>query len=225
MESLLNRRNQAYKSGFTLIELLIVIAIILILIAIALPNFLEAQMRAKIAKAKSEMRSLGIAMESYLIQYNMFPPDHDPDSLTGANGLFYLTTPIQFIGSVPADPFNEPGSGLQTSEASYEMASTGRSAFPAPAPPPSAPKINAFALHSHGPARRDTFSGNDSWPCGGPIGNPCVGGMGWLDYSPTNGTRSVGQLMQLGGEFTSGLYCVDNWRIVKGYHPVPCPGQ
>ncbi|MBW7937580.1 MAG: prepilin-type N-terminal cleavage/methylation domain-containing protein, partial [Candidatus Omnitrophica bacterium] len=36
------------KAGFTLIELLIVIAIILILISIALPNFLEAQMRAKV---------------------------------------------------------------------------------------------------------------------------------------------------------------------------------
>ncbi|MBE7490114.1 prepilin-type N-terminal cleavage/methylation domain-containing protein [bacterium] len=35
-------------SGFTLIELLIVIAIILILISIALPNFLEAQLRAKV---------------------------------------------------------------------------------------------------------------------------------------------------------------------------------
>ncbi|MCA9433681.1 MAG: prepilin-type N-terminal cleavage/methylation domain-containing protein, partial [Candidatus Omnitrophica bacterium] len=50
--------------GFTLIELLIVIAIILILIAIALPKFLEAQVRAKIAKAKGEMRTLGIAMDS-----------------------------------------------------------------------------------------------------------------------------------------------------------------
>lgn len=43
------RRN---RPGFTLIELLIVIAIILILIAIALPNFLEAQIRAKVTKAK-----------------------------------------------------------------------------------------------------------------------------------------------------------------------------
>ena len=46
--------------GFTLIELLIVIAIILILIAIALPNFLEAQMRAKVTKANSEIRTLAV---------------------------------------------------------------------------------------------------------------------------------------------------------------------
>lgn len=47
------------RKGFTLIELLIVIAIILILISIALPNFLEAQVRAKVANTMGELRSLG----------------------------------------------------------------------------------------------------------------------------------------------------------------------
>src|SRR3990172_1409221 len=51
--------------GFTLIELLIVIAIILILIAIALPNFLEAQIRARVTKAYGEMRSLSTALFDY----------------------------------------------------------------------------------------------------------------------------------------------------------------
>ncbi len=51
--------------GFTLIELLIVIAIILILIAIALPNFLEAQIRARVTKANGEMRSLSTAVFDY----------------------------------------------------------------------------------------------------------------------------------------------------------------
>lgn len=66
--------------GFTLIELLIVIAIILILIAIALPNFLEAQIRARVTKANGEMRSLSTAVFDYntaLISASkegMFPP-------------------------------------------------------------------------------------------------------------------------------------------------------
>lgn len=51
--------------GFTLIELLIVIAIILILIAIALPNFLEAQIRARVTKANGELRSLATALFDY----------------------------------------------------------------------------------------------------------------------------------------------------------------
>ncbi|MCA9445423.1 MAG: hypothetical protein KC964_31830 [Candidatus Omnitrophica bacterium] len=51
--------------GFTLIDLLIVIAIILILIVIALPSFLEAQVRSRVARAKSGIRTLSIAMEAY----------------------------------------------------------------------------------------------------------------------------------------------------------------
>ena len=43
-------RERHAKAGFTLIELLVVVAIILILIAIALPNFLEAQTRSKISR-------------------------------------------------------------------------------------------------------------------------------------------------------------------------------
>ncbi|MCA9411691.1 MAG: prepilin-type N-terminal cleavage/methylation domain-containing protein [Candidatus Omnitrophica bacterium] len=52
------------RSGFTLIELLIVIAIILILIAIALPNFLAAQMRARVTRERSDMKTLNTAIES-----------------------------------------------------------------------------------------------------------------------------------------------------------------
>ncbi len=59
------KKQPAHRWGFTLIELLIVIAIILILIAIALPNFLEAQIRAKVARVKAELRTVATAVESY----------------------------------------------------------------------------------------------------------------------------------------------------------------
>jgi len=50
--------------GFTLIELLIVIAIILILISIALPNFLAAQMRARVTRERADIKTLNTAVES-----------------------------------------------------------------------------------------------------------------------------------------------------------------
>ena len=70
--------------GFTLIELLIVIAIILILIAIALPNFLEAQIRAKVTASRANMRSMETAMYSLVVDMGSVHPDYndyDPGNL------------------------------------------------------------------------------------------------------------------------------------------------
>ncbi|MGB9691560.1 MAG: prepilin-type N-terminal cleavage/methylation domain-containing protein [Candidatus Sumerlaeaceae bacterium] len=63
------------KKGFTLIELLIVVAIIAILAAIAVPNFLEAQVRSKVSRVKADMRSIATALESYFVDYNAYPYD------------------------------------------------------------------------------------------------------------------------------------------------------
>jgi len=58
--------------GFTLIELLIVVAIIAILAAIAVPNFLEAQVRSKVSRAKTDMRTLATALEAYYVDNNTY---------------------------------------------------------------------------------------------------------------------------------------------------------
>ncbi|MGB9691829.1 MAG: type IV pilin protein [Candidatus Sumerlaeaceae bacterium] len=61
------------RKGFTLIELLIVVAFIAILAAIAVRNFLEAQTRSKVARVKSDMRSLATAVESNTVDNNKLP--------------------------------------------------------------------------------------------------------------------------------------------------------
>jgi type II secretion system protein G len=61
------------ESGFTLIELLIVIAIIGILAAIAIPNLLNAVQRGKQKRSMSDMRALATAIEAYAVDNNTYP--------------------------------------------------------------------------------------------------------------------------------------------------------
>jgi len=95
------------RNGFTLIELLIVVAIIGILAAIAVPNFLNAQMRARIARVVSDMKALATAEEQYRIDRGQYTYDGDC-GVGGAENLSYrpLTTPVAYIASIPEDPFS-----------------------------------------------------------------------------------------------------------------------
>lgn len=112
------------KKGFTLIELLIVVAIIAILAAIAVPNFLEAQVRSKIARVKSDMRTVATALEAYAVdKNNQYPFDGQgqiptvTDTYAGVDisdnfGVAHLnnmlTTPIAYLTTSVGmkDPFN-----------------------------------------------------------------------------------------------------------------------
>ncbi len=61
------------EKGFTLIELLIVVAIIGIIAAIAIPNLLNAIDRGKQKRTMSDLRSVGTAVESYAVDINFYP--------------------------------------------------------------------------------------------------------------------------------------------------------
>ncbi|MGF1573265.1 MAG: prepilin-type N-terminal cleavage/methylation domain-containing protein [Sumerlaeia bacterium] len=95
------------KKAFTLIELLIVVAIIAILAAIAVPNFLEAQTRAKVSRVKADLRTLTIAFEVYALDWNKPAPeagngpfpDRTIDGIGGQSGIVTpaISTPIAYI--------------------------------------------------------------------------------------------------------------------------------
>jgi len=61
------------QKGFTLIELLIVVAIIGIIAAIAIPNLLNAINRGKQKRTMADMRSIATAVESYSVDWNFYP--------------------------------------------------------------------------------------------------------------------------------------------------------
>lgn len=85
------------KNAFTLIELLIVVAIIGILAAIAVPNFLNAQIRAKISRVQSDQKAYSDAMQMYMLDNN--------DRVPIGNNIWKLTTPVSYIATLNPDPF------------------------------------------------------------------------------------------------------------------------
>ncbi len=116
------------RQGFTLIELLIVVAIIGILAAIAVPNFLNAQIRAKVSRSYADMRSTLTGIEQLRLERGVLLVDFWDDSGSDwgykrirevFNGvgdrpeanrrqidvLAPLTSPISYMTSVPKDPF------------------------------------------------------------------------------------------------------------------------
>lgn len=95
--------------AFTLIELLIVVAIIAVLAAIAVPNFLEAQTRSKVARVKADMRTIKTGLETYGVDYNGYPFARSYFNPMPSERLVPLTTPIAYLTSIPSDPFERKG--------------------------------------------------------------------------------------------------------------------
>ncbi|MEI7633787.1 MAG: prepilin-type N-terminal cleavage/methylation domain-containing protein [bacterium] len=102
-------------SGFTLVELLIVAAIIAILAAIATPNFLLAQTRSKVARAKADLRAIASGVEMYRSDQNRYPPARTYCAGMQANQDEHnilppeLTSPVPYLSNRYCDVFNGGG--------------------------------------------------------------------------------------------------------------------
>lgn len=191
------------RQGFTLIELLIVVAIIAILALIAVPNFLEAQTRAKVSRAKADMRSIATAEEAYMVDNNTYTfrdlGDYRPHPVN-VEGLRYLTTPIAYITSVPNDSFggykDNPGWMQPLFElgagSAGTMAPTGSIGNPNSEGWPA----DTFMLRSTGADRVDDTNVGSyprSWS------NSSIAAASGRIYDPTNGTVSSGDIYRVGG--------------------------
>lgn len=118
------------KKGFTLIELLIVVAIIGIIAAIAIPNLLNAIQRGKQKRTMADMRAVGTAVEAYAVDNNFYP--------AGASAVSGIVSDLE-----PKYIRNMPVRDAWTTELDYIAAGT----------PP-----QDYTIHSYGKDQTDDGS-------------------------------------------------------------------
>ena len=204
------------QRAFTLIELLVVVAIIGILSAIAVPNFLNAQTRAKVSSNIANMRTIFTAVNMMETDKQYLPIDvwdyqteegqailrerfkgvgmRPAGQRTARDILAVLTSPVAYLSEIPGDAFLE-GAG-DASQRGYE------SALDAFVYVDSDPKIPGFDMEFFALKNSDQPFHEGDWAVvsvgpDGILGNRETAEDNLargVPYNPSNGLHSVGDI-------------------------------
>ncbi len=171
-----------YRAAFTLIELLIVVAIIGILAAIAVPNFLNAQIRAKVSRAQADLRTIRTAVQAYALDHDGPPANTHPSLGYRTNGYLgpHITTPVAYLtDGLLLDPFfkSHDEEAVANDEQYYTYQHLGFYQVQSNAPQP--------LLDFYGTWRSCSY---------GPDGGYFDGTWGVWVYDPSNGLLSRGNI-------------------------------
>lgn len=200
-----------HKHAFTLIELLIVVAIIGILAAIAVPNFLNARVKAKIARVESDFKTLNTAQEMYRVDHGRYTNDYDQeDNQKDEQGWKDLTTPIAYMSQILVDPFINKAVVDKTStlfndeDVPYYELGSGSDNYTH-----DMPVVHTYYVECVGPDAADNGGGPDTFPFFTTVNR----------YDISNGLHSRGDIVGFGGAWQSGCFLLDGRTIGSRCNP------
>lgn len=198
-------KDSGKQKAFTLIELLIVVAIIAILAAIAVPNFLEAQTRAKVSRVVADMRTIQVGLESYAVDNNKYPREYRSgfyaqDAQINGQAAYAvpftgLSTPISYLSNAwLVDPFVQqsevaPFDAMYKYIRYYDLAVRNN--------PPYLEFYGPYRMLSYGPDRDFNLGGNQPQ----------------IMYDSSNGTISIGNIWR--SQKNNGKQPIDDGVLVS----------
>lgn len=202
------------KQAVTLVELLVVVAILSVLTLIAVPNFADAQIRAKVSRVKLDFTTMRTAIHAYAVDHNHYPgmtlgmslgfddtypvSDGVSEPIVGTLGP-WITTPIAYLTQFELkDPFTWPVHNIRYDARIYTYHREGdiiahyREYHQIPPEVTDADLLMAFYA--------TRWRGYILWSFGPSVflSSQLPGNAFRVPYDPTNGTLSFGGIIHYG---------------------------